>query len=115
MCIIKGLSSIMTPYAHRIFLSPQRRTCSVDGLGEGDISGLSWALGGMLTSWRASVGQEPMHDKHPTHCSSTTTTGRFLCFLPSGLTAKGSSASKGQCVMQRSHPVQSACTMATID
>ena len=68
-----------------------------------------------MISCNALVGHEPMQDKHPTHWDARTTTGRFLCVRPSGLDANGRSASNGQCEMHKSHPVQSAWVMATMD
>jgi hypothetical protein len=68
--------------------------------------------GGNAISIRASVGQEPMHERQPTQRDSTTTTG--LLFLFSGVNDNGNKASNGQWLMQRSQPVQSACVIATI-
>lgn len=55
----------------------QRRTGVVLGATVLFNNGESRAMGGMETSCSASVGQEPMHDKQPTHRFSTTTTGRL--------------------------------------
>ena len=96
------------PFFHRF-------TTSVAGRGDGLSNGDDSAFGGVLTSWRAWVGHEPMHERQPTHCSSTTTTGRFGFSRPSGEWSKGRRASNGQCGIQRSQPVQSASMIATID
>ena len=96
------------PFFHRF-------TTSVGGRGDGLSKGDDSALGGVFTSWSAWVGHEPMHERQPTHCSSTTTTGRFGFVRPSGEWSRGRSASNGQCGMQRSQPVQSASMIATID
>ena len=71
-------------------------------------------LGGSGTSCKAPVGQDPMHDKQPTHAASTTITGRLGWFRPSGFSARGSKASNGQKGMQRSHPVQAESVMPTM-
>lgn len=96
------------PFFHRL-------TSSVTGRFGGLSSGEVLALGGALISCKAWVGQEPMQDKHPTHCSSTTTTGRLAFVRSGGDTRRGSSASNGQWEMHKSHPVQSDSMIATID
>ena len=96
------------PFFHRF-------TGSVGGRGEGLSRGDVSAFGGVFTSCRAWVGHEPMQDKHPTHWDSTTTTGRFGFVRCCGEFSKGNNASKGQCGMHRSQPVQSASMIATID
>jgi hypothetical protein len=90
-------------------------TGSVAGRLGGERRGDTFALGGALTSCKACVGHEPMHDRQPTHCSSTTTTGRFAFVRSGGDSNRGSNASKGQCAMHKSHPVQSDSMIATID
>tara|TARA_B110000008_G_scaffold6476_1_gene6310 strand:+ start:3270 stop:3566 length:297 start_codon:yes stop_codon:yes gene_type:complete len=87
----------------------------VAGGGGGWRSGESFAFGGLLTSWSALVGHEPMHERQPTHCDSTTTIGRFGLVRSGGDSISGNKASNGQCEMQRSQPVQSASMIATID
>ena len=85
------------------------------GGGGGCRSGESFALGGLLISWSAWVGHEPMHERQPTHWDSTTTIGRFGFVRSGGDSSSGNKASNGQCGMQRSQPVQSASMIATID
>ena len=68
--------------------------------------------GGNDISIRASVGQEPMHERQPTHRDSTTATGLLLRLL--GVNDNGSKASNGQWLMQRSQPVQSVWVIATM-
>ena len=102
-------------YAQRSPPFFQRFTGSVGGRGEGLSNGEVSAFGGVFTSCSAWVGHEPMQDRHPTHCDSTTTTGRFGFVRCSGELSRGSNASKGQCGIHKSQPVQSASMIATID
>jgi hypothetical protein len=53
-----------------------------------------------------------MHDRQPTQLAFNTTTARF--FRWGAHSVSGSSASNGQCVMHRSHPVQSGSMISTI-
>ena len=77
-------------------------------------NGEAVVIGGNRISCNAFVGHEPMQERQPTHCVARTTTGRFLCFLSVGFSARGKRASKGQCGMHKSQPVQSASVMATM-
>ena len=80
----------------------------------GSSNGDASLLGGSATSCSAPVGQEPMHDKQPTHAASITTTGRFGWLRSTGFSAKGNKASKGQKGMHRSQPVQAESVMPTM-
>ena len=82
----------------------------VGGSSRGDAS----FLGGNGISCSAPVGQEPMHERHPTHAASTTTTGRFGCLRSVGFSTSGRRASKGQNGMHKSHPVQAESVMPTM-
>jgi|APSaa5957512493_1039668.scaffolds.fasta_scaffold09451_2 hypothetical protein len=119
---MQGLNQVISypQYVNKSYAQPippffQRLTGSVSG-GSGIIKRVDCeASTGILTSNRAPVGQEPIHERQPTHCDATTTIGLFLCVRNLGLLARGNSASNGQCGMHKSQPVQSDSVMATID
>jgi len=102
-------------YAQPIPFLPHRLMDSVSGSLLEMSNGEVVVIGGNRISCNAFVGHEPMHERQPTHCVARTTTGRFLCFLSVGFSARGKRASKGQCGMHKSQPVQSASVMATMD
>ena len=53
---------------------------------------------------QCAVGQEPMHDRQPTHAASTTTTGRFGWFVPDFLSRQQGFEGHGMHRPQLSRP-----------